>query len=112
MWSAIDDLMFERENLRETIRYCQAHNHIIRDLAQDEIEKRFWHLIRSTLGTLNTASAVPFENRMEPVYNAWFVIDPTPKGLVVPMEGTDLPRPHMVNFFVRMGRLPAIERVK
>lgn len=102
------DLMYEEENLEETIRYCRARNRLLRDLELAEIEKKFWHGIEMTVGELVTDNLLKSQGRMEPIYNAWFVIDQASEEFQVPMDIWQRPASHMINFFVRMGRRPAI----
>jgi hypothetical protein len=45
---------------------------------------------------------------MEPIYNAWFVIDLASEEFQVPIDIWQRPASHMISFFVRMGRRPAI----
>ena len=100
--------MYEKENLQETIRYCRAHNRILRDLDAEEITRRIWSIVEETVGGLFEEDLVKFGSQMMPVFNAWFVIDRTPDGLQVPLEERGERVSHMINFFVRLGRRPAI----
>jgi hypothetical protein len=108
MWSVIGELMYEIANLQETIRYCRSYNRILRDLAPDEIESRFWNSVEETVGSFRGQNLFMFEDRMIPVFNAWFVVNLIPDELQVPLEEGCARTSHMINFFVRMGRQPAM----
>lgn len=112
MWTQKEDLMFDENNLNETIRYCRTHNAILREDTDSEIEEKFWaRVFEATAGGLKTSNLLSLEGKMEPIYNAWFIIDPAPRGYY-PIEGDLSPGSHVINFFVRLGRKPALEAVR
>lgn len=110
MWGCKEDLIYDKANLAETIRYCKAHNVILRDLAVEDVEKAFWEQLAKKTGGFGSASLISLQGQMEPVFNAWFFIDPLIGSY--PIEDGAVPGSHVVNFFVRMGRKPAMEIVE
>lgn len=112
MWDVVGDLMFEKENFSKTIQYCKHHNHFIRNNSAAEIERMFWGKLVDHVGTFTTGELVKVEEQMIPIFNACFVISVTPKGATFPMVGEKKPQQHMITFFVRLGRDPAVDLIK
>lgn len=111
MWLQNNKLMYDDLNLNETVRYCRTHNRVLRDLSDSDIKDRFFGCIMSAAGgALESSGLQTLVGKLEPVYNAWFLIDPAPTAHLksLPEENT---ASHFVHFYVRMGRLPALDAV-
>jgi hypothetical protein len=106
MWGYKQDLVYDKANLAETIRYCKAHNVLLRDLTVEDVETAFWEQIAKKTGGFGSASLILLQGQMEPVFNAWFYIDRLLGSH--PINSDAVPGTHVVNFFVRMGRKPAM----
>ena len=89
-----EDITCYKTNLMETIRYCKNHNVILVNKSDEEIEDMFWENIRIITGSFQSADLTSIEKQFNPVFNAWFMVDP------VSIEGGS----HVINFFVRLGR--------
>ena len=97
MWVRKDDLMYDKNNLKETIRYCQTHNAIFRGRNESDIEEDFWNRVLETAEGMRTVNLLPLEGKFEPIYNAWFIVDAAQKGYY-PIEGDTSPGSHVINF--------------
>jgi hypothetical protein len=105
-----EDLMYDIVNIAETIRYCKAHNIILRDKSDTEVFEEFFVRVSNTTKGFREANLAPFEGEMNHLFNAFYVIDRLGEGHF-PTENGKPPGSHLVNFFVRLGRRPALTEV-
>jgi len=106
-----DDLMYDKNNLKETIRYCRTHNGVLQARDELEVEEKFWKQVLKITGGMQTENLLPREGMIEPIYNAWLIIDAAPKGHYLIENDDSKGCSHMINFFVRLGRKPVLEVV-
>lgn len=103
-WQDKEDVGFQAENLYETIEYCKAHNAVIVDKSHEEVENLFWKIVKEKVGPLTSENLDKKCDDMEPVYNAWFIVQRT---LGPFPDSQNLTRKnHTISFFVRLGREP------
>ncbi len=100
----IEKVLFDTENLFQTAKHSKTRN---RFNSQDDIEVIEQKLIDKVLDTVETGS---FQSgSMEMAFDAFFVIDKIPEGTLFNTEPTaSNPPEYQANFFVRLGRAPAM----
>lgn len=107
MYKKIGDLMYENENLEETVQFCKVRNAIIFDTPDDKLVNKFLQQVEENSGGLTSSDLDKHVGTMRVAYNSYYVIDPfIPNQLTLPMEPGIEPGTHVINFFVRMGRKP------
>ena len=97
LWVRKEDLLYDQDNLRKIIRYCMAHNPILRDRTVEGLEQEFWTRVTETTRGFRTSNLIPLEGHPEPVFNAWFVVNAAQKGYY-PIEGETTPGSHVIHF--------------
>ncbi len=103
----IEKVLFDTENLFQTAKHSKTRNRLH---SQDDIEVIEQKLIDKVLATVNSGSYQ--SGSIEMAYDAFFVIDKISEGTLFNTEPTaSNPPEHQVNFFVRLGRAPAISIV-
>lgn len=100
------DLMYDENNLDETIAYCKTHNAIFRDRPDAEIFDEVFKRVAQKTSGLATANLDEHAGIMDSALNAFFVVDSYDSRLKVPIEVGVERGTHVVNFFVRLGRKP------
>ncbi|MEJ7805447.1 MAG: hypothetical protein WKG03_05950 [Telluria sp.] len=104
-----EDLMYDLENMKETIRYCRAYNIILKDKDDEQIAEEFLIRVKDTTGGFKASHLETHEGEMGHAFNAFFVIDRMSPGHIPTEDGLP-PAAYTVNFFVRPGRKPLDER--
>ena len=107
MYKKIGDLMYQKENLEETIRYCKAHNAIIQNTSENELVHEFLKRVEENSGGLTSDDLNNNLATMNVAFNSFYIIDPYfPKLQTLPLEEGEKLGTHVINFFVRLGRKP------
>lgn len=107
MMIRIGDLMYEQENLINTVRHCKLYNSMIRDIPEQQLVEMFLERVKALASGFESDHLVQHVGSMHPAFNSFFVIDPAAPGNYPTQPGVEAGS-HVVNFFVRLGRKPAL----
>ena len=111
MYQEKGDLNYQVENRGETLRYCRPRNGFLINKSNAEIADLLWDAVRETVGDLAAPNLDRAAGQMHQALNAFFVIDRLDQNLAIPLAKLAQCQSHVVNFFVRPGRKPALTSV-
>ncbi len=112
MYQEKGDLNYQVENLVETLRYCRPRNGFLINKSNAEIADLLWDAVRETVGDLAAPNLDRAAGQMHQALNAFFVVDRLDQNLAIPLAKLAQRQSHVINFFVRPGRKPALTSVK
>lgn len=112
MYQEKGDLNYQVENLVETLRYCRPRNGFLINKNNAEIADLLWDAVRETVGNLTAPNLDRAAGQMHQALNAFFVVDRLDQNLAIPLARVAQRQSHVINFFVRPGRKPALMSVQ
>ncbi len=112
MYQEKGDLNYQVENLVETLRYCRPRNGFLINKSNAEIADLLWDALREVVGDLTAPNLDLVAGQMHQALNAFFVVDRLDQNLAIPLAKLVRRQSHVINFFVRPGRKPALTSVK
>ena len=100
-------LLVDADNLRETIRWIRTHNVAMQQFSDEEVESQLWVELVSKTGGSSSAHFTAIEGQMIGALAGFWIVDNAHK-FGHPRCGAS----HIVNFFIRPGRAPALNVAK